>query len=432
MRKFSFFVLLILLTSSLLSESLTIEDCIQLAIKNNPDIKISEKQTELSKVGVTGSYNTILPSAGIGYTGTASSQGPRIRYLDGSPIDTTLGSKSSQYGIGLQVSQNIYDGGQWWNTIKKAKNDLRGSQINQEYTYQYIINDVTAKFYAVLKAQELLKVYEKSLENSREQLKKTEEMYKIGQVAKKDLFKAQVREGNDRLNIIGQKTAYKNALANLNQAMGRNPADLFEVVENEYVKPQIIEQETATKKALTNNKELLTLEADQTSAYLQYKIARGSWLPSMTGSYSYSRGGNNLDLIYSKLDEAWGSSLSLNLSWSIFNGLQRKTTIQRNLLNYKIYDDHIAKKKNEIRNQIKLLIENLSTYVEMIDIQELNIASAQEDLRLAQEMYRLNSATLLEVLDAQVTLTSARQQMIATKYDAKIAESQVAFLMGTL
>jgi len=234
------------------------------------------------------------------------------------------------------------------------------------------------------------------------------------------------------LNIIGQKTAYKNALANLNQAMGRNPADLFEVVENEYVKPQIIEQETAIKKALTNNKELLTLEADQTSAYLQYKIARGSWLPSMTGSYSYSRGGNNLDLIYSKLDEAWGSSLSLNLSWSIFNGLQRKTTIQRNLLNYKIYDDHIAKKKNEIRNQIKLLIENLSTYVEMIDIQELNIASAQEDLRLAQEMYRLNSATLLEVLDAQVTLTSARQQMIATKYDAKIAESQVAFLMGTL
>ncbi|MBN2600537.1 MAG: TolC family protein, partial [Candidatus Marinimicrobia bacterium] len=158
----------------------------------------------------------------------------------------------------------------------------------------------------------------------------------------------------------------------------------------------------------------------------------GSWLPSMTGSYSYSRGGNNLDLIYSKLDEAWGSSLSLNLSWSIFNGLQRKTNIQRNLLNYKIYDDHIAKKKNEIRNQIKLLIENLNTYVEMIDIQELNIASAQEDLRLAQEMYRLNSATLLEVLDAQVTLTSARQQMIATKYDAKIAETQIAFLMGTL
>ncbi|MDO9548764.1 MAG: TolC family protein [Candidatus Marinimicrobia bacterium] len=432
MRKLTFFALLLIFANSLLAESLTIEDCIQLAIKNNPDIKISEKQYQISKEGVTESYNTILPSAGIGYSGSSSSQGPRVRYLDGIPIDSTQGSKSKQYGIGLHVNQNIYDGGQWWNTIKKARNDLRGSQINQEFTRQYIVNDATARFYAVLKAQELLKVYEKSLENSREQLKKTEEMHKIGQVAKKDLFKAQVREGNDRLNIISQKSVYKNALADLNQAMGRNPADQFEVVEKEYVKPEGIALGFAIEKALSNNKELLALEADQMSADLQYKIAKGSWLPSISSSYSYNRGGNNLDLIYSKLDEAWSSSLGLDLSWSIFNGFQRKTNIQRNLLNYQMYDDRIAKKTIEIRKQIQLLIENLNTYVEMIDIQELNIVSAQEDMRLAKEMYRLNSATLLEVLDAQVTLTSARQQMINTKYDAKIAEAQLAFLMGAL
>ncbi len=432
MRKLTFFALLLFFAINLPAESLTIEDCIQLAIKNNPDIKISEKQYKISKEGVTESYNTILPNVGIGYSGLSSSQGPRVIYLEGIPIDTTGKSTSSQYGVGFRVNQNIYDGGQWWNTIKKAKNDLRGSQINQEYIRQYIINDVTAKFYAVLKAQELLKVYEKSLENSREQLKKTEEMHKIGQVAKKDLFKAQVREGNDRLNIIAQKATYKNALANLNQAMGRNPADQFEVIEKEYIRPQAIGLEPAIEKALSNNKELLVLEADQMSADLQYKIAKGNWLPSLSSSYSYSRGGNKLDLVYSKLDEAWNTSLSLDLSWSIFNGFQRKTTIQRNLLNYQMYDDRIAKKTIEIRNQIQLLIENLNTYMEMIDIQELNIVSAKEDLRLAQEMYRLNSATLLEVLDAQVALTSAQQQMISTKYDAKITEAQLAFLMGTL
>jgi len=432
MRKFWIIFIMLMSTLAFSNEKLSLQDCIQLAINNNPDIKISKKQYKISKAGVTESYSTILPSAGIGYSGSSSSQGPRVIYLESTPIDSTSKSTSSQHGIGFRVNQNIYDGGKWWNTIKKAKNNLRGSRVNQELTRQYIINDVTEKFYTVLKARELLKVYEKSLENSREQLKKTKEMYKIGQVAKKDLFKAQVSEGNDRLSIIEQKTAYKNALANLNQAMGRNPADQFEVVENEYVKPQIIALEFAIEKALGNNKELLALKAEQMSADLDYKIAKGSWLPSLSGSYSYSRGGNNLDLIYSKLDEDWSSSLSLDLSWSIFNGLQRKTNIQRNLLNYQMYDDHITKKNIEIRNQIQLLIENLNTYMEMIDIQELNIVSAQEDLRLAQEMYRLNSATLLEVLDAQVTLTTARQQMVSTKYDAKKTETQLAFLMGTL
>ena len=68
----------------------------------------------------------------------------------------------------------------------------------------------------------------------------------------------------------------------------------------------------------------------------------------------------------------------------------------------------------------------------MIEINELNIASAKEDLRLQQEMYRLNAATLLEVLDAQVALTKAQGDLVSIKYDAKIAEVKLALLIGTL
>lgn len=432
MRKFMLLMLPLFVANQLPAEALTLEECIQLALENNPDIRISIKQAKIAEEDVLGSHNNILPDIGIGYSGSSTSQGPRTRYIEGIPLDTTGKSSSLQHGFGVSVKQNIYDGGQWWNNIKKAKNNLHGAHMQQERIRQLVIYDVTAKFYAVLKAQELLKVYEKSLENSREQLKKTEEMYKIGQVAKKDLFKAQVNEGNDRLDIIAQKATYQNALADLNQAMGRNPSELLEVTETGYVRPQIIERESAIEKALSNNRELLKLEAEQVSANIDYKIAKGSWFPSINTSLNYSRGGENFNLIYSKFDEAWNTSLNLNLGWSIFNGFQRKTAIQKNLLSYKMYDDHIAKKKIEIRNQIQTLIEKLNTYMEMIDIQELNIVSAQEDLRLAQEMYRLNSATLLEVLDAQMALTQARQQLISTKYDAKIAESELALLMGTL
>jgi outer membrane protein TolC len=101
-------------------------------------------------------------------------------------------------------------------------------------------------------------------------------------------------------------------------------------------------------------------------------------------------------------------------------------------MNYNIYEDRIEQKKIELESRIENLILTLNTYREMIAINELNIESAREDLRLAQEMYRLNSATLLEVLDAQVTLTRAQSNLITTKYDAKIVEAQLALVMGTL
>ena len=87
-----------------------------------------------------------------------------------------------------------------------AKNGVMQSDISKNQTRQYLVSNVTEKFYAYLKAQELLNVYEKAHKNSLEQLKKTEEMHRLGQVTQKDVLKAKVKEGGDRLNIINQKT----------------------------------------------------------------------------------------------------------------------------------------------------------------------------------------------------------------------------------
>jgi len=165
---------------------------------------------------------------------------------------------------------------------------------------------------------------------------------------------------------------------------------------------------------------------------INYKIAKADFYPALSSSFSYNRNGTRFDDIYNNFDRSWTTYLSFRISYPIFNGFQRRTNIQQQQLNYKSFDDQIEKQRIDIENQIQGLILELDTYREMITINELNIESAQEDLRLAQEMYRLASATLLEVLDAQVTLTTAQQQLINTMYDAKIAEIKLAVAMGTL
>ena len=58
--------------------------------------------------------------------------------------------------------------------------------------------------------------------------------------------------------------------------------------------------------------------------------------------------------------------------------------------------------------------------------------SAEEDLKLAQQKYELGSATILELLDAQLTVIQASSSLVATKYDAAIQSASLDDLIGTL
>ncbi|MCK4641346.1 MAG: TolC family protein [Candidatus Marinimicrobia bacterium] len=431
MQKFWIITLLITTTAAFGTEKLNLHDCINIALEKNPGITIASKQVNAYKSGVRGSYGSILPYVSLGARSNRSTQGPSEYIAYGTsfitPDTTTL-----YYSAGVTYSQNIFDGGKWWNNIRLAKNSLNTVIYDQNLVRQSVIANVTGKFYNVLKAKGLLNVYKVSLKNSQEQLVKTEEMYKIGQVAKKDLFKAQVSEGNDRLNVIRQRSMILLAISDLNIAIGQSPNTSVEIYEEEYKTPDFVDKKTAIANAIIGNQEYNSLIAQKTSAFLQYKIAQGDRFPTLSSTFSYYRGGPELSRTYEDFNKWWNTDLTFNLSFPLFDGFRRKTNIQQKLLNFNIYEDRIEQKKIEIESHIENLILTLNTYREMIEINELNIKSAKEDLRLAQEMYRLNSATLLEVLDAQVTLTRAQGDLITTKYDAKIAEAQLALVMGTL
>jgi len=431
MRKLVLIALFFVATAIGADQNLTLQECIQIALKNNPDIRLADKMLESAKVGVTGSYSSILPNVSFGTSATHQTQGPS-EYVIGGVLTDKAKSSTNLYSTGFSYYQNLYDGGKWWNSIRLAKNSYKGQSFTRDLARQTLIVTVTEKFYSVLQAQELLKVYQKSLENSQEQLKKTEEMHRIGQVAKKDLFKSQVREGSDRLNVIQQESTLKLKIAELKVVLGVSSDQEIQVDESTYQRPQLIDLETAIAKALSQNPEFNSLQTDKQTSFLQYRIAKSSWYPSINSRYSYSRSGSEFSKLYSDIGKWYSSSLNLSLSIPIFDGLSRKTTIQQKKIDYMSCDDKIEKKKLEIRSQIENLVLTMNTYRDMVAINELNIESAREDLRLQQEMYRLNSATLLEVLDAQVALTTAEGKLISIKYDAKIAEARLAYAMGTL
>ena len=87
---------------------------------------------------------------------------------------------------------------------------------------------------------------------------------------------------------------------------------------------------------------------------------------------------------------------------------------------------------NDLRVQVELIRKSIMNYSEIIPINQDVVSSAEEDLKVAQERYSIGSATILEVLDAQVSVVRARSSLIRTKYDAYIQQANLKALLGTL
>jgi len=100
-------------------------------------------------------------------------------------------------------------------------------------------------------------------------------------------------------------------------------------------------------------------------------------------------------------------------------------------LHEKLENDYITY-LNDLRVQVELLRKSLENYSEIIPINQSVVASAEEDLKLVQERYSLGSATILEVLDAQVSLIRSNSTLINTVHDARIKEMNLNAILGIL
>ena len=128
MKKTIFVITSVILFTSVFvhGQVYTLDQCIELALENKETVKLAALDVKSAKYSKRGSLSNVLPSFGAGAGYSASTFQERMRQTS----DTTFAIYSSSTGSswGLQLSQNIYDGGAWWNSIASAGNNYLISQ----------------------------------------------------------------------------------------------------------------------------------------------------------------------------------------------------------------------------------------------------------------------------------------------------------------
>jgi len=432
---FSILILSVFISAAV-AQGYDLAECIGIALDNKQTLYSAELEVQSAEKGVTGSYSGLLPSVNLS-TSSGRTHYPEQETIsldfENNKLDTSVSRSTSSMSTGLSINQTLYDGGRSFNTVRQARTNLDIARLNQRQTRIQVIQNVASSYYGLLQAQQLLDVAEKNLNLSEQQVDLVQKQFDVGAVRKTDLLKADVARGQAKVDVLNRKTAMDNARRQLFNDMGMQDfGQSISAVADEWTDVQVPSSADALVLLKTKNPSLLIQQSRISLGVLQVKMAKGVRLPSLGASMSYSTNAEDSDALMEAVKNDWIVGMNLSLTVPLYSGSRLSTSQQQAKLSQQKSENDYITYLNDLRVQVELLRKSLENYSEIIPINQSVVVSAEEDLKLVQGRYSLGSATILEVLDAQVSLIRSNSNLINTVHDARIREKNLKAILGTL
>ena len=432
---FSILILSVFISAAV-AQGYDLAECIGIALDNKQTLYSAELEVQSAEKGVTGSYSGLLPSVNLS-TSSGRTHYPEQETIsldfENNKLDTSVSRSTSSMSTGLSINQTLYDGGRSFNTVRQARTNLDIARLNQRQTRIQVIQNVASSYYGLLQAQQLLDVAEKNLNLSEQQVDLVQKQFDVGAVRKTDLLKADVARGQAKVDVLNHITALDNARRQLFNDMGMQDfGQSISAVADEWTDVQVPSSADALELLKTKNPSLLIQQSRISLGVLQVKMAKGVRLPSLGASMSYSTNAEDSDALMDAVKNDWIVGMNLSLTVPLYSGSRLSTSQQQAKLSQQKSENDYITYLNDLRVQVELLRKSLENYSEIIPINQSVVVSAEEDLKLVQGRYSLGSATILEVLDAQVSLIRSNSNLINTVHDARIREKNLKAILGTL
>ena len=413
-------ITLFLSFSVLFGQTLSVDECVRIALENKAAVKRAEQDTKIAQLNRVSAIGMLLPTV------RASNSFSETTYGNSSL------STSENYGAGISLNQNLFNSGNNARNVRQSNNNYLIAKENERQSKSRIISNVYTYYYQFLKNKELFTIAEKNLELSSRQLELVERRYNLGSVSKTDYLKASVQYGTAKSTLLSRKLNRDNSEQTLKNSMGLLEQDIElkirDKVNIELIVPDFNE---AYEIMVGNSPELRILDAQIETAQLNLRSSWGSSLPSLNlsvGMNAYS----NEQVTSEFFNDNYIKSANLTLSIPIFSGLKNRNSVEISKIRFGQSKMMYDSSRKDAKVSLSSLINTLKNYEELIPIYEEVLISAEEDLRLAQNKYELGSATILELLDAQLAVLQASSTLVTTKYDAAMQLANLDGLLGTL
>jgi outer membrane protein TolC len=418
------FVLLLLLSAAARAEDpsavavstrpvWTIEDVVNLALQNNPDVVTALANVAAARAVVDEAASTYLPHL--------SAQGQTERTTLPSPsagLSANLGQNDPYTWGALSFQQTLFDFGQGLEAIRAGQAGRRAQQAELEAVKNQIRLGVQKSFDDVELSEKLVGVAQRGVDRFQETRRDAALLVKTGVRPPFDLSQANVEFSSARLELIKAQNARDLARVALLTLIGMRERVDFELSESTAAAaPNAnLVLDRLVEKGLQNRPEIGREEAALAQADSALAGAEVSLLPTVQAQGWY--GGFEADYPQS-LRSAWG--LGLGASWSFFDGGLSLFHIRERSARRDAARAGLEKERLAVEQDVSNAYLNLERARRNVDVSEQALDFAKENLDLGQKRYKAGVGTILELLIAETSEFNAEAEELQAVYGEFVA-----------
>lgn len=421
------------------NRALNLVDVVNLTLCNNPQTREvwASARVQAAQVGV--SKASYLPSASLSVAGNRNSPG------------------ANQSSLGLTISYLLYDFGNRAANLENARQLLAAASATQDSTVQAVFLSAVQAFYQAQATQASLDAASESERAAKESFVAADTRYQIGSATPSDKLQAQTAYSQATLNRITAEGNLRNAQGALANTLGLDADKNVSLVtasgyaatqaktstspsnapasapEQANVPPAAGEKIKEFEQSITALiQDARRRRPDLQAAIAQVKAADASTAAARAAGKPTISLGASANQINGGGINSHASSLGINVSVPIFSGYAPTYRIRAAEAQAEVKQAQMDRVNLQVALDVWTAYQNLLTATQSLRTTGDLLNSAGQAELVAIGRYKSGVGTILDVLNAQSALASARQQRVQSIFNWNIGRATLAQAMGSL
>lgn len=396
------------------SQKWTLRSCLDYAIENNIQLKKSRinelsglEDTERAKAQL---FPSLSASVTQGYVNYPSSD-----------VD-----KNNSYSGNYSINANwtVFDGGQRNKAIKQQKLQNEMDKLSTEQGEDDIQIAIVQTYMQVLYAMESVRINENTVETSKAQRDRAEELYKAGSISLVDFSQLESQYSTDKHQLVVAQTSLDNYKLQLKQLLELDITQDIELslsdIEETWVLAPLPDKQVIYTTSLAVMPQIKSSELSLENAELEKQKAKASYWPTISMNAGVGTGhlsGTNYSFgnkIWNNFNESFGITIKI----PIFTNRENKTAYNKAKLAITTSQLELINSQKELLKTVEgIYLDATSAQSQYLSAKE-RLSYVQQSFKLTEEQFFLGMKNTLEMLTEKNNLLSAQQEVLQSKYMA--------------
>jgi outer membrane protein TolC len=400
------------------SQPLTLDQAIQLAKKNNGDVRAAVFSEKGARSRVDQARANFFPTITPSYT--YNSRRTQVLTPGGSIFNQSEGGTSE-----VNATLRLLDLGERGFNLKSSQEEAATAEQDALQTLRQVLFQVYSQYYNTLRFQELVASADAQVQRAQSIYDATQAQVEVGQTAKKELLQAQADLANAKVQGLTAQNQFTNAQASLKALIGWQSTQALPSLVSSQPPTEALALPTLdemVQMGMQNRADLKSARRRNESLRYSSKLADRQATASLGVDASF-----NQELTPNSLQDR-AFVLNLSLPWLDFG--RSKAAARQARYSYEASKSTLTQTERVAQSEIEAAYKDVSQNAERLTAAQQAVTAARENFQAASESQKLGVGTVVDVITAQASLATAESGYVQALYDYDTSLVQLRLVTG--